>query len=334
MRIMKICVIDPASHIPSLKILFPEAEYFAHEPDSFFTYISTSHYTKQQIRNEYGFEYRTDWSSVTSNNFDVLFIVAPFIDYFNVITTTLTPHVDRMLDTLQNIIKSNTFKKIVLFDVHDYDYDPNEVNKGLHVDLYFKRNYDTTKKYMPNVFPFPCMMFVKPCVLSLLLYTTIDYRAPRINAPMWAGAVYNHIDTNFTPVKRRMRKDMFDQIQHTLIVYSGLPHSKYMEKIRSHTILVDLLGVGDPNKRIFEGFSNGTLVMTMTCDLNWGFSNGDDFHPDTKFRTAEEYFVKLDRLLLDYDHYAKCLEIQNNLVNKYFTKEALSTYILTCIRSI
>lgn len=331
---MKICVIDPASHFPSLKILFPEAEYFAHEPDAFFTYVSTSHYTKEQLRNEYGFDYRTDWNSITSKNFDVVFIVAPFIDYYNVVTTSLTPHVDRMLYTLQQIIKTNTFKKIVLFDVHDYDYDPNDVNKSLPVDFYFKRNYDNTKKYRSNVFPFPCMMFVKPCVLGLVLHTNIDYTMPRINAPMWAGAIYNHIDTNFTPPKRRMRKDIFDQIQHTLIVYSGLPHTKYMEKIRTHTILVDLLGVGDPNKRLFEGLSNGTLVMTMSCDLNWGFSDGDDFHPDTKFRTAEEYFLKLNRLLSDKQHYINCLTLQNHLVSKYFTRESLSRYILSSIKTI
>ena len=46
---MTICIIDPAAHIPSLKKLFPAAEYFAHEPDSFFTFTSTPHYTKEQI---------------------------------------------------------------------------------------------------------------------------------------------------------------------------------------------------------------------------------------------------------------------------------------------
>jgi hypothetical protein len=46
---MRLCIIDPAAHIPSLKLLFPEAEYYAHEPDSFFRYVTTHHYTKKQI---------------------------------------------------------------------------------------------------------------------------------------------------------------------------------------------------------------------------------------------------------------------------------------------
>ena len=74
--------------------------------------------------------------------------------------------------------------------------------------------------------------------------------------------------------------------------------------------------------------------MTMSCDLNWGFPEGDDFHPATKFKTADEYFTKLNRLLSDREHYNECLTIQNNLVNKYFTKDSLSTYILTSIKSI
>ena len=331
---MTICILDPASHIPSLKKLFPEAEYFAHEPDSFFTYISTPHYTQEQMYAEYGLYYRTDWQNITSDKFHTLFIVAPLMDYYNTISLSMKPYLDRMLNRLVEIISKNTFKTIVIFDTYDYDYDPSVIDTKIKAHYYFKRNYDKTKKYNSNVFPFPCMMFVKPCVLSMILNKNIEWTSPRMNAPMWVGSLYKHVDTNFTPPLIRDRRGIFDQIQHQLMVYNGLSHDQYIDKMKQHSIIVDLLGVGDPNKRIFEGFSNGTLVMTMTCDLNWGFSNGDDFHPDTKFRTAEEYFVKLDRLLLDYDHYAKCLEIQNNLVNKYFTKEALSTYILTCIRSI
>ena len=67
---MKISIIDPAAHIPSLKLLFPEAEYYAHEPDEFFTFNSTHHYTKHQNLEHYGFEYRTDWDTINSNNYD------------------------------------------------------------------------------------------------------------------------------------------------------------------------------------------------------------------------------------------------------------------------
>lgn len=331
---MTICIIDPASHIPSLKKLFPKAEYFAHEPDSFFTFTSTPHFTRDQVYAEYGLYYRTDWQNITSDMFDTLFIVAPLMDYYNTISHSMKPYTDRMLERIVEIISKNTFKTIAVFDMYDYDYDPSIIDTQIKAHYYFKRNYDKTKKYNSNVFPFPCMMFVKPCVLGMMLNKDVEWKEPRMNAPMWAGSLYKHIDTKFTPALIRDRKGIFDEIQQQLVVYNGLSHDQYIDKIKQHSIVVDLLGVGDPNKRIFEGFSTGTLVMTMSCDLNWGFTDGDDFHPDTKFRTAGEYFTKLNRLLSDREHYIKCLTLQNNLVNKYFTQDSLSRYILTSIKSI
>ena len=324
---MSICILDPAAHFPSLKLLFPEAEYFAHEPDAFFTYTSTAHYTKEQIAREYGFAYRTDWEAITSAKFDTVFIVAPLIDYFNVVTTELTPHVDRMMYKLRTLLIQNTFKTVALFDTHDYNYDPNDVNTELRVDYYFKRNYSKSKAYKPNVFPFPCMMFVKPCVTGLMLNKDLYHNTPRIQMPMWAGALYNHYDANFNPPVERRRKDMFEAIQDKLTVYRNLPHDQYIQKIRQHSILVDLVGVGDPNKRIFEGFANGTLVMTMTTDLNWGFYPGDEFHPFTQFSTPEEFHSKLEKLQTDKELYGQCLHKQNELVDKYFNAHWLSTYI-------
>ena len=331
---MTICIIDPASHIPSLKKLFPKAEYFAHEPDSFFTFTSTPHFTRDQVYAEYGLYYRTDWQNITSDMFDTLFIVAPLMDYYNTISHSMKPYTDRMLDRIVEIILKNTFKTIAIFDMYDYDYDPSIIDTQIKAHYYFKRNYDKTKKYNSNVFPFPCMMFVKPCVLGMMLDKKTEWTSPRMNAPMWAGSLYKHVDTKFTPALIRDRKGIFDEIQQQLVVYNGLSHDQDIDKMKQHSIVVDLLGVGDPNKRIFEGFSTGTLVMTMSCDLNWGFTDGDDFHPDTKFRTAGEYFTKLNRLLSDKEHYNKCITLQNNLVNKYFTKDSLSRYILSSIKSI
>jgi hypothetical protein len=322
-----ICIIDPAGHIPTLKTLFPEADYFSHEPDSFFTYLSTKHYSKDEFQKEHGFIYRTDWDSIQSSTYDTVFLVAPFIDYLSHIATYLTPHVKRMLDKLKGILYLNLFKKVVLFDIHDYDYDPNDVNKELPIDFYFKRNYQKGKSYKSNVFPFPCMMFVKPCVMSIVLNKNLDTSFPRIHLPMWAGALYDYVDTNYNPPIVRKRKEIYNKINNALLSYPTVENSRYIQNIRQHTILVDLIGVGDPNKRFFEGIANGTLVMTMTTTLNWGFEDGDEFHPGTMFTNETEYKEKVKRLTLDLDFYLECLERQNYLVRKYFTKDALRNYI-------
>lgn len=322
-----ICIIDPAAHFPSLKVLFPEAEYYAHEPSENFKYISTLHLTNEQFTKEYGFSYRTDWETITHKQYDVIFIVAPLLDYYKTLSPELKKYTDYMLQKLRTILIQNTFSKVALFDIYDYDYDPNDVNTELRVDYYFKRNYQKNKNYKENVFPFPSMMFVHPCVLDTMLKRQYDRSAPRNRRPMWAGSLYNHIDTNYSPPIERKRKSIYDQIQHTLVSYSGLDHKTYLQTIREHGILVDLIGVGEPNKRFFEGLANGPLVMTMSANLEWGFYPGDHFHAGTVFSTAEEYMQKLMRLMTDDAFYRECLSQQDKIVEKYFTKEWLSTYI-------
>lgn len=322
-----ICIIDPAAHFPSLKTLFPEAEYYAHEPSEKFTYTSTVHLNNEQFKKEYGFSYRTDWETITQKNYNVVFIVAPLLDYYNTLSPELKKYTDYMLQKLRTLLIQNTFSKVVLFDIYDYDYDPNDINTELRVDYYFKRNYQKTKSYKQNVFPFPCMMFVNPCVLDTMLKRNYQFSTQKNRQPMWAGSLYDHVDTNYSPPIERRRKTMYEQIKHTLVTYTGLDHATYLQKIREHGILVDLIGVGDPNKRFFEGLANGTLVMTMTSSLDWGFYPGDDFHPGTIFSTAEEYMQKLMRLVADESFYRECLAQQYKIVDKYFTKEWLRTYI-------
>lgn len=325
---MKLCIIDPAAHIPSLKTLFPEAEYYAHEPDDFFRYITTHHYTKQQNLEKYGFEYRTDWESITSDKYDYIFISVPLADFFDTISTELIPYIDRMKDKIKYIIDTNKFKSVILFDTYDYDYDPNIMNNVWKVDYYFKRNYNKTKIYASNVFPFPYMMFVKPCVLSMVLNSSMNTVSDKINRALWAGALYNHINE-----KNKiycMRQDMFEQIKD-FIDNAYFSENEYINMIQKYKVVVDLIGVGDPNKRTIEILSNGTLILSMCGDLAWGFDDDDNFHPDTFFKTADEFKLKLDKILNDEDHYKKCLNQQENIIQKYFNKKWLRNYIEKCI---
>lgn len=326
---MKICIIDPAAHIPSLKLLFPEAEYYAHEPDEFFTFSTTHHYTKQQNLEHYGFEYRTDWDTINSNNYDYIFISVPLLDYYKPLSESYIVSLVKMKEKIKNIIDTNNFKCVTLFDTYDYDYDPTTINTDWKVDYYFKRNYNKTNSYSPNVNPFPYIMFVKPCVLGMVLNSTTNTSENRINKALWGGAMYNHIDT--TNGVRRMRQDMYEQIKE-YIDTSYFHEKEYINMLRKYKVVVDLIGVGDPNKRTFEILTNGTLMLTMCYNLEWGFDKGDNFHPDTFFSTAEEFKQKLDSLLNNEEHYKECLEQQEKIVKKYFNKKWLRSYIEKCIK--
>jgi hypothetical protein len=321
---MKLCIIDPAAHIPSLKTLFPEAEYYAHEPNSFFTYITTHHYTKKQNLETYGFEYRTDWDTITSSNYDYVFISVPLADFYNTISPELTQYMERMRNKIKTILDTNNFKGVALFDTYDYDYDPSTMNTEWRVNYYFKRNYNKTKVYSSNVFPFPYIMFVKPCILGMVINAAGVRYENKINGAIWAGGVYNHVD-NKNGVYR-MRKDIFNQIEDCIDT-GYFSENDYIATLKKYKVAVDLVGVGDPNKRTIEILSNGTLMLSMCGDLAWGFDEGDEFHPDTFFKTASEFRDKLDRILNNEEHYRVCLEQQHKIVMKYFNKQWLRQYI-------
>ena len=319
----RICIIDPASHIPSLKLLFPEAEYFSHQPDHLFHYSHTHHYSQSQIESEYGFKFRTDWETIHSDTFDTVFIVAPLLDYYKGLTPSFTAHLSWMKRRIQTLLETGSFKKVVLFDIYDYDYDPSEINTDWKVDFYFKRNYQTTKAYAANVFPFPYIMFVKPCVLKMCLSTSPSTYS--INRAFWCGGLYDHSD----PVNHvfRPRQQMYNQISKYIDTIPHCSYDTYLATMRSYKIGVDLIGVGDPNKRTLELLHHGVLMMTMCTDLAWGFEEGDSFHPDTLFKTADEFCVKLQRLLTDEEHYKQCYTQQMYITSKYFNKEWLRHFL-------
>jgi gluconate kinase len=68
-------------------------------------------------------------------------------------------------------------------------------------------------------------------------------------------------------------------------------------------------------------------MLSMCKELEWGFEDGDAFHPDTFFTTADEFKEKLGRLLTDEDHYKTCLQQQYYIVDKYFNQPWLRKYI-------
>lgn len=318
---MKLCILDPANMIPGLQFLFPGADYYSHEPSPFFHF---NHFSNKDHFNRYNFYYKTDWESITEINYDYLFLVAPLKDFSNGLTQSVTDQLKPMRDLIAEIIERCNFKTVVLFDVYDYDYDPNTINNFWKVDFYFKRNYQRTKTYNINVFPFPYIMFVRPCILNMCLTKTQSNYT--VNRAFWCGSLYNHID--HTSQVYRNRTEIYSQISRLIDTIPYLSYDKYIGTLRSYKIGIDLIGAGDPNKRTLELLTNGVLMMSMCKDLEWGFEDGDAFHADTFFSNAAEFEEKLARLLTDEDHYRTCLHQQQYIVDKYFNKTWLSNYIL------
>jgi hypothetical protein len=320
----KICIIDPVNHMPGLKILFPEADYFSHEPNSNFHFIYTSHLTNIDFFFKYNYYYNTDWTLINSDNYSSIIIVLPLLDMVEGSKWSKKEGI-YIMKIINEIINKNNFKYKILFDIYDYDYDPSIISP-INFNIYFKRNYNKNKIYNRNVNPFPCSMFVSPCVLTSILTKKYENKQ-YINGIFWAGTLFNHIDDDFKVY--RNRNNIYSKISSYLHTYQGLSHDNFINKIKEYRICLDLQGVGDPNKRTFEILSNGSLLFTNITDLNWGFEEGDAFSEETIFHDENDFFEKSQKLLNNNEIYNKCLNNQKYLVDKYFTKDYMRNYILS-----
>ena len=324
---MKICIIDPAHHMPGLTRLFPEADYYAHSPDSFFNYHWTNHMPPSEFEKYYQFQYRTDWSSIRSENYNYVFIVFPLYDAYGKKPFQHDIAL-AMLERIYSIIRYQSFLHVSLFDVHDYPYDPS-LYKDQPVTTFFKRNYSIKHSYSPNVHPFPLSMFLRPCVLWNMLDSIenmpIIDPSSKIMDAIWIGGTYTHTDHNEGII--RDREGIYRQIQPYIVSHHQLPYHDYLNSLKKYAIAIDLIGVGDPNKRTFEILASGTLLMTNITELDWGFDTGDSFSDLCIFSNGDDFLRKKIALLENKELYHDALINQNTIIRKYFNKDNLRNYI-------
>jgi hypothetical protein len=301
-------------------------------PDEFFTYRTTYHMHNPEFKQYNNFEYLTDLSQINPDRYDYLFIVLALLDYDQVSRPENT-YCIRMLNRIcEQLTEKFKFKKVVVFDVYDYDYDPVKLDLRLKADLYFKRNYNKNKIYSEIVKPLPYLMFVRPCVMTILFKTQRIITMDKLNQAVWCGALYNHNASSYGVNRNRL--EMYNQIKDQIVTLTNLPYHSYLESIRKYKIVVDLCGVGDPNKRTFEILAEGSLLLTNITDLEWGFENGDKFMDDTIFHDGVDFKIKLYSLLNYTDHYKNFLDKQNYLFTKYMNPDWISTYIMKKINYI
>lgn len=313
---MRIAIIDGMNHDIGLKILFPEADYFIKEIEFEERHGSFEKYDITPL---------FDWSLINDQNYDYLFMILASYsakqgtDYFN-------PKIFEALNEGIDIIQRNNFKKVFVFDNCDYDYDPNDIIQNEKITLFFKRNYNQTKKYRDNVIPFPFIMFGH---ISLL--EKIDSFHPdnygmtnKIDRVFFTGQIFTHHD----PVMNvyRDRNNIYNKIHTYIYNPSSLNYHDFLETIKTSKFSLDLNGVGDPNKRTFEILSQGSLRIGEYNDLKWPFE--ERFSDETIFKDDADFFTKINRLRNDFDLYTKCLQNQLNIVYKYFNKSWLRNYIL------
>ena len=313
---MKIAIIDGVNQDIGLKILFPEANYF----------INNIEIDKSESYKYYNFLPKTDWSHITDKNYDILFIVIALYDA-KIGTKFYKQNIKNILDKIEKIININNFKFVALFDNYDYDYDPNTIVSNPKINIFFKRNYQKNIQYNINVVPFPFIMFgdksiIEKCHIEMV--TIESYYNEKNNRIFFAGSLFNHQDPQYGVF--RNRNIIYNNIKNHIYNTGHVRYDEFISILRNSKYCLDLLGVGDPNKRTFEILLSGSLLISEYNELKWPFP--EEFSKETIFKDTCDFYNKINALKNNKELYDKCLINQYNIVNKYFNKDWIREYIL------
>jgi len=317
---MNIAIIDGLNQDIGLKILFPEADYF----------IKHSELDRTKSYSLYNFQPNTDWSNITDKNYNILFVVISLydtlkqFDYFQ-------QSVYDILQTVLQIIDNNNFKTVCFFDNYDYDYDPSVYLQNEKINFFFKRNYNKIKTYNDKVKPFPFIMFGEKSIIEKIdteLVSEQDYFKEKTNHVFFNGRLFVHFDRQYGIYRNRY--EMYNKIKSFVFTNPfDLCYDDFINMMRQSKYSLDLLGVGEPNKRTFEILLSGALMISEYNELKWPFP--EEFSELLFFKTVSEYFIVLSKIIDNNELYNTCLRQQYNIVKKYFNKEWLRNYIETII---
>ena len=310
---MRIAIFDVANQDIGLKLIFPEADY----------YIGMMEIDKSSSYEKYNIQLSKDpYDTINDKNYDCVFIVCSLYDILKD-TKFYKPNYRVIYSHLiTKVLYNNNFKCVCLFDNYDYDYDPSKIDITNKVNLYFKRNYNRTKSYNKNVYPYPFIMFGERSIIETLDYERELYPANnRKDRVFFAGTIFNHIDDQYGVYRNRY---IIHRLLKDLDIYI-LPYHEYIQKMNSYNYSLDLLGVGDPNKRTFEILVSGALRIAQRNDLIWPFP--DEFCEETLFTTEDEFYRKMNILKNNPEIYKKCLDKQEEIYKKYLNKTWIRDYI-------
>ena len=314
---MKIAIIDPINQDIGLAILFPEADYFIHRQEF---------PQKKENMKKFNINYKTDLSNINDTNYDHLFIITPLYDLID--GPFFKEEIFKINQFNMSIVNNNNFKSVSIFDNYDYDYDPTEIINNKKINFFFKRNYNKTKKYASNVYPFPFFCFGYNSIIEILINSSSE--TSKKDRIFFTGSLYKHIDVVFKLNYTRDRLSIYNDIKSYCYNPGHLPYTQFISELANSKYGLDLNGVGDPNIRTFEILSQKTLRLGEYNDLKWPFE--EPFHPLTIFNNKDEFIVNINKLNNDKNLYDECLTYQNNIFNKYFNIKWIKQYIMSTIK--
>jgi len=337
---MKITILDFLNQDPGLKILFPDADYYVFKTEDF------SLNNRMELYKKYGLSpHRTDIENCRAEDEDhVLFVVAALYNscstWNNKINTHFSSDVRDFFFITLDIIRNGGFKSVYFFDNYDYDYDPNHIfienrvydfisEYNVH---FFKRFYAKDKIYCDNVYSYPYILFGYTCITDIIGNGPYNSPEPKIKNMFFSGALHQHNDDVYGVYRNRREviQKIYEVMGDFLIYKTNLSNEEYNEMLKKYAFCLDLLGVGEPNKRTFEILASGSLLIQQRSRLEWNFD--DDFCEETYYDDHNDLFQKMKRLVTEPELYKQCLEKQNDIVQKNMSFDAIRKYIMTVVQ--
>ena len=194
-----------------------------------------------------------------------------------------------------------------------------------------KRNYNKNKLYCHKVVPFPFIMFGEKSIIEKMDREFVsqknEYFKNKQKRIFFTGGLYKHTDPQYNVIRDRIT--IYNKIKKYIYNPGRLNYNSFIEELRNSMFSLDLLGVGEPNKRTFEILLSGSLLISEKNDMKWPFD--DEFCDEVFFKDETDFYNKIVALQTDNDLYLKCLTKQYNIVNKYFNKKWIRNYIISLI---
>jgi hypothetical protein len=332
----KIAIIDFKNQDCGLKILFPNADYFILKEELDRSRMNKKFNINPIIHNQH----LNVFNYINDDKYNTLFVVAGLFGSLPTFNGIKNDHyhknVEEYLTQVKELVKKSCFKNVCFFDNDDYDYDPNMIFDDLFLQThglkFFKRYYSKDKTYKSNVYPFPYLIFGHQSNIEMigdLFYTNKKMNVQKHTRIFFAGSPLVHVDNAYGWI--RNRKQILIKIVEKIGIYNPghIPHEQFMNEMKKSKYSLDLLGVGDPNIRTFEILCSGSLRLGEHSNLKWTFE--DEFCEETIFNNEQDLIEKVMNLENIPGLYEKCLQKQNEIIEKYMNIECLKNYIASKI---
>ena len=317
--------------------MIPESLYYTEDRNSPYP---GGHYSSSEFLEKYKYNYHDDINEIgSSQEFSNLFIVLPVLSMVERHQGKKSTEWLKKFISLYDKFKKLVSGKIIIFDNHDYDYDPYPIIEFMKPDIILKRVFTQRRYKYKKIFSYPFIM----CTINDPFYNILNKREleqkKKNNKIIWSGTLFEHHEKIQNVCEehtnRRSTLVRFMKKYKNLVDVKKVHYNQFLPLLNSYKYSLDLRGASRLNKRFFEILSTNSLILGEKIDVVWPFEDGDKFSEECFFEqgNVEDLYRIYKNFENDNNLYNRCLENQKFIVKKYFNKEWLWKYIENIIKN-